>query len=581
MSEATATMAGRPTVRQRVGRGELWAALSGFKREFWSVGLFSLSANAMNLAPSLYMLQVYDRVMVSQSGLTLMFSTMILVLMLGLMGFFEWARSRLLVRVGVRIDERLSPRLFHACFDEQLKQASLNPTQAFSDLTNLRQFLTGNGVFAFFDAPWLPIYLGVLFLLHPLLGWLGVAFAVILTVVAWVSHRLTSSPIRQSLHTGLHVVDHQQANLVNAEVIEALGMLPALHNRWWTRYREHLASQGRIDELTYRLSAATKFLRYTQQSLSLGAGGWLVIHGEISPGAMIAGNILMTRALQPIDLLVNTWKAFVSARTAFDRLALLVETQTLREQGDLVQVPLGGIELANVTAHAPGRAEPILDQVNLKIAAGSLVCVVGPSGSGKSTLARVMLGLWPEISGQINFDGVPLGQWHRTALGRHLGYLPQDVELMAGSLAQNIARFGELDSERVIAAARRADVHELILRFPNGYDTFIGESGHLLSAGQKQRVALARALYGEPTVIVLDEPNANLDDAGEAALVRVLLDLKAQGKTVVLMTHRLDILKVVDRVVVLNHGRVVQDRSAQAFLSERAAIARNPSAPKT
>ena len=581
MSEATATMAGQPTGRQHVGRGELWAALSGFKREFWSVGLFSLSANAMNLAPSLYMLQVYDRVMVSQSGLTLLFSTMILVVMLGLMGFFEWARSRLLVRVGVRIDERLSPRLFHACFDEQLKQASLNPTQAFSDLTNLRQFLTGNGVFAFFDAPWLPIYLAVLFLLHPLLGWLGVTFAVILTVVAWVSHRLTSSPIHKSLHTGLHVVDHQQANLVNAEVIEALGMLPALHKRWWTRYREHMASQGRVDELTHRLSAATKFLRYTQQSLSLGAGGWLVIHGELSPGAMIAGNILMTRALQPIDLLVNTWKAFVSARTAFDRLAHLVETQTLREQGDLVQVPLGCIALSNVTAHAPGRTEPILDQVNLNIAAGSLVCVVGPSGSGKSTLARAMLGLWPDLSGQVHFDGVPLGQWHRTALGRHLGYLPQDVELMAGSLAQNIARFGELDSERVIAAARRADVHELILRFPNGYDTFIGESGHLLSAGQRQRVALARALYGEPTVIVLDEPNANLDDAGEAALVRVLLDLKAQGKTVVLMTHRLDILKVVDRVVVLNHGRVVQDSSAQVFLSQRAAIARAPSTPKT
>lgn len=550
-------------------RRELLSALAGLKREFVAVGLFSLAANALMLAPSLYMLQVFDRVMVSQNGLTLILSTLILVFMLGLMGFSEWARSRLLVRIGVRMDERLNGRLFNASFDAQLTQPKANPAQAFSDLTQVRQFLTGNGVFAFFDVPWMPIYIAVLFLLHPLLGWLGIGFAVLLASVAWFSHRLTSQPMQTALQAGVQVSADQQGKLRNAETIEALGMLPALHGHWWSRYGEHASAQGHIDELTHRMSALTKFLRYTQQSLSLGAGGWLVIHGELTPGAMIAGNILMTRALQPIDLIVNTWKAFVSARTAFDRLAQLLTTQPERPAGRLVQVPMGIVELKNVTATAPNRPTPILDAISLTLPAGTLTCVVGPSGSGKSTLARVILGLWPQVQGEVLLDSAPLTDWDRSVLGPSIGYLPQDVELMDGTLAQNIARFGELDSEQVIAAARRADIHELILRFPKGYDTPAGEAGSLLSAGQRQRVALARALYGDPSLVVLDEPNANLDDAGEAALVAALQDLKARGKTVLVMTHRLNILRAADRVLVMAQGRITQDASLNEFMAQR------------
>lgn len=558
---------------QRTPRRELFAALAGLKREFVAVGLFSLAANALMLAPSLYMLQVFDRVMVSQNGLTLILSTLILVFMLGLMGFSEWARSRLLVRIGVCMDERLNRRLFRASFDNQLAQPKANPAQAFSDLTQVRQFLTGNGVFAFFDVPWMPIYIAVLFLLHPLLGWLGIGFAVLLASVAWFSHRLTSQPMQTALQASVQVSADQQGKLRNAETIEALGMLPALRGHWWSRYGDQASAQGHIDELTHRMSALTKFLRYTQQSLSLGAGGWLVIHGELTPGAMIAGNILMTRALQPIDLIVNTWKAFVSARTAFDRLAQLLTTQPERLTGRLVQVPMGIVELKNVTATATNRPTPILDTISLTLPAGSLTCVVGPSGSGKSTLARVILGLWPQVRGELLLDSAPLADWDRAVLGPSIGYLPQDVELMDGTLAQNIARFGALDSEQdsaqVIAAARQADIHELILRFPKGYDTPAGEAGSLLSAGQRQRVALARALYGDPSLVILDEPNANLDDAGEAALVTALQDLKNRGKTVLIITHRINTLRNADRVLVMAQGRITQDAPLNEFIAQR------------
>jgi len=552
-------------------RRELFAALAGLKREFWTVGLFSLAANALMLAPSLYMLQVFDRVMVSQNGLTLILSTLILVFMLGFMGFAEWARSRLLVRIGVRMDERLNARLFRASFDAQLAQPKANPAQAFNDLTQVRQFLTGNGVFAFFDVPWMPIYLAVLFLLHPLLGAVGLGFALILATVAWFSHRLTAQPMQAALQASVQVSAEQQGKLRNAEAIEALGMLGALRGRWWARYSAQAAVQGHVDELTHRLSALTKFLRYTQQSLSLGVGGWLVIHGELTPGAMIAGNILMTRALQPIDLIVNTWKAFVSARTAFDRLAELITAQPERPAGRWVQVPLGIVELKNVTATAVNRSEPILEAINLTLPAGSVTCVVGPSGSGKSTLARVILGLWPQVDGEVLLDSAPLADWDRSVLGPSIGYLPQDVELMDGTLAQNIARFGEIDSEKVIAAARRADIHDLILRFARGYDTPAGEAGNLLSAGQRQRVALARALYGDPSLVILDEPNANLDDAGEAALVAALQDLKGRVKTVLVMTHRLNILRVADRVLVLKQGRVAYDGTLNEFMAHNMA----------
>jgi len=537
-------------------RDSIFSVFSYMKQELLVVGLFSFVVNLLMLAPSLYMLQVFDRVLVSQNVLTLIASTIILVFLLSVVAFSEWGRSRLLVRIGIRLDQGINRRLFHSSFSAQLDQPQPNPSQSITDLTNIRQFLTGNGVFAFFDLPWLPIYIGVLYLLHPLLGYLAIIFAVIMAAIAWISHRFTSKPMQHALHSWTTVSNDQQGKFRNAETIETLGMFNALQGSWWRRYVEQFQEHGKVERLGRHMGAISKFMRHSKQSLALGAGAWLVIHGELTPGAMIAGNILMTRALQPIDLIVNAWKGYVTARTSHTRLSnLLSEYHEVGHQG-IDQELVGEIELVGLTALAKGREAPILDNLSLHLDAGTVIAVVGPSGSGKTTLARSILGLWPHWQGEVLLDALPIQHWNRIELGHQLGYLPQDVELMNGTLAQNIARFGEVDSEQVIKAATLAGVHEMILRFPQGYDTPVGEGGGILSAGQRQRVALARALYGDPAIIVLDEPNANLDEAGEMALVQAVQQLKSQNRTVILVTHRKSIISVADQLLTLENGRI-------------------------
>ena len=537
-------------------RDELSRTLWDFRYEFMVAGLFSMVANLLMLTPTIYMLQVYDRVMVSQSTGTLVVISFITLFLFGVLTFSEWARSKLLVRSGVRLDEMLSKRLFHASYEAHLNPHITNPTGAFNDLTQLRQFLTGNGIFAFFDAPWAPIYIAVLFMLHPWLGFMAIFFGAVQSVLAWWGNNATKPTQAEASKSQVDVNGYLQSKFRNAEVLEAMGMVPYLFRRWSEKNAKALAQGMNAQAVSGRVVAWSKFVRYTQQSLALGGGALLVIQGELSPGAMIAANVLMTRALAPIDLMVSTWSGFLTAKEAFIRLRTLLEAHPLRDLKLKGIEPKGDLVLSDVVASAPGRAAPIIKTVSALMPAGTVTVVLGASGSGKSTLARVILGIWPASSGSVLLDGQAVDSWDRMELGPHIGYLPQDIELFDGSIAENIARAGRVDSGKVISAAEASGLHHMILRFPKGYDTPMGEAGGLLSGGQRQRIGLARALYGDPALVVLDEPNANLDDEGEAALVRAVNGLKAKGKTVVLISHRPGIIGVADRLLILHEGTV-------------------------
>ncbi|TSE30766.1 Type I secretion system ATP-binding protein PrsD [Tepidimonas thermarum] len=557
-------------------RQTLWA----FRREFYAVGWFSLVANVLMLTPTLYMLQIYDRVLVGRSELTLLAVSVLALVLLGIMAVAEWMRSRVLVRAGMRIDDVLSRRVFQASFDASLSPLDRTQTRALADLTELRQFITGNGIFAFFDLPWVPIYIGVLFLMHPWLGVLAVMFAIVQGGLAWWGHHRALSPTQALQRLQADENRFLQAKLRNAEVVQAMGMLPGLKQRWQQRHEEVLDQHARVQARAHQVTAWSKFIRYCQQSFMLGAGALLAIDGQITPGAMIAANVLASRALAPIDLLVGTWKAFLSARGAYQRLEQLLQRYPAASQALRRLAPQGQLELRAVVATAAGRQQPILHGIDLQCAPGTVTVVMGPSGSGKSTLARVMVGIWPAEHGQILLDNAPLHHWDRDELGPHIGYLPQDIELFDGTIAQNIARMAEPDAAAVVAAARRTGLHETILRFPKGYDTPMGEAGGLLSGGQRQRIALARALYGDPRLVVLDEPNANLDEVGEAALQRALQELKANGRTVVVVSHRPGVLAAADRVVLMRDGRIERQGPRDEVLAQLA-IARQaaPAAP--
>ena len=482
-----------------------------------------------------------------------------------------------MVRAGVRLDDMLSKRLFHASYEAYLNPATDSPSRSFTDLTELRQFLTGNGTLAFFDSPWVPIYIGVLFMLHPWLGVMALVFGALQCVLAWWGSAATLPTQAQASKAQQGASAYLQSKFRNAEVAESMGMVGNLYRRWAARNANAIGKGMRAQEVSGRVLAWSKFVRYTQQSLALGGGALLVIQGELSPGAMIAANVLMTRALAPIDLMVSTWSGFLSARQAFGRLRDLLSAHPPRHAMPVGEVPQGDMSLQDVVACAPGRKDPILRGISAQFPKGSVTVVLGASGSGKSTLARVLLGVWPHSSGEVLLDGKPVGRWGRMELGPHVGYLPQEIELFDGSIAENISRAGPVNSEAVIAAAMASGLHSTILRFPKGYDTPMGEAGGLLSGGQRQRIGLARALYGQPALVVLDEPNANLDEEGEGALLRAVQGLQAQGKTVVLISHRPGVVGVADRLLILREGSVQASGPRDSVLAALAANGRAPS----
>lgn len=530
-------------------------ALGTCRSSFFSAGFFSLFINMLLLMPSIYMLQIYERVLTFNSESTLVMLTLIMVFLFMVMGGLEWVRSQILIVTGARLDRLLGGRVFDSVFMQTLSSGGrVASAQPLGDLLQLRQFLTGPGLFAFFDAPWLPIYIAVMFLFHPAFGVAAIIAAMILLGLAIWNEVATRDDLKEANRHALESSNHTQRNLRNVEVIEAMGMLPRMRERWQQRQNVMLALQSRASRKAGLITAASKTFRTTIQSLVLGLGAFLAIHHDISPGVVFAGSILLGRALQPIDLLINTWRGFLSAREAYARLDALLSVLPSFEPPMPLPAPTGELSLEKLVVTPPGAPGPVIKGISLLVPPGEMLAVIGPSAAGKSTLVRAMLGIYRPNGGTVRLDGAELDQWDREALGQYVGYLPQDVELLDGTISENIARFGAIDADKVVSAAQAAGVHPMILRLPEGYDTQL--IGNILSAGQRQRIGLARALYGEPQVIVLDEPNSNLDQDGDAALAKTLSDLKRAGRTVVVVTHRNNVLTQVDKILFIAEGQI-------------------------
>jgi len=536
---------------------DLRKALSTCKASFLSAGFFSLFINLLLLLPSIYMLQVYDRVLPSNSESTLLMLTLIAVFLYIVMGGLEWVRSQILIVTSTRLDQLLNGRVFDAVFAQALSSGGkVASAQPLSDLLQLRQFLTGPGLFAFFDAPWMPIYITVMFLFHFSFGVVAIISAFFLAGLAIWNEVATRGDLERANREALDASQFTQRNLRNAEVIEAMGMLPRMRSRWQEKQVTLLALQGQASAKSGLITALSKTYRITIQSLMLGLGAYLAIHKEITPGLVIAGSILLGRALAPLDLMISTWRGFLHAREAYQRLGNLLGAVPAREAPMPLPAPEGEISLEKAVVTPAGALAPVLKGISLLMEPGTQVGVIGPSAAGKSTLARTILGLHRPSSGSVRLDGAELDQWDREQLGQYIGYLPQDVELLDGSISENIARFGAIDAGKVVEAAQAAGIHEMILRLPEGYETKIVGQGKMLSAGQQQRLGLARALYGEPQVIILDEPNSNLDQDGESALLKSLANLKRKGCTVLVITHRANVLGQVDKILLLVDGQV-------------------------
>lgn len=540
----------------RAPQNEVAQVLVSFKKAFRNIGVFSAVINMLMLMPAIYMLQLYDSVLTSRNETTLLMLTLIMLGAYIFMGALEYIRSFVLIRVGAQLDMKLNKRVYTAAFEESLRQGDSNAGQALKDLTNLRQFLTGNSLFAFFDAPWFPIYLFVIFMFHPGLGIFALCGTAILIALAYINEKISHKPLAEANSMAVASTNVASNNLRNAEVIEAMGMLPNIQSRWYKLHSRFLNLQAEASEKAGVMTALSKSFTVALQSLMLGLGALLVLENSITPGMMIAGSILLGRAIAPVQLLISVWKQIGSTRSAYERLTQLLEHNPAREAGMALPKPAGIINVESVTAAPPGGKIPVIKGLSFSLNAGEVLGIIGPSGSGKSTLARLLVGVWPAASGKVRLDGADVYLWNKDELGPYIGYLPQDVELFAGTVSENIARFGEIHAEKVILASKRAGVHEMILNMPEGYDTVLGGGGAGLSGGQKQRIGLARAMYDDPSLIVLDEPNSNLDDVGEQALLAALIDLRKRGKTIVLITHRTSILGATSKLLLLQDGMV-------------------------
>jgi ATP-binding cassette subfamily C protein len=547
-------MAAVPGVR----RSELGEALRACRSAFIGVGLMSCMINLLYLTGSIFMLEVYDRVLPSRSVPTLVGLVFLAGGLYVAQGILDLIRGRILVRIGTSLDEALSGRVFETVVRLPLVAGGRNEgLQPLRDLDNIRAFLSSLGPSAFFDLPWLPFYLAICFAFHVLIGATALAGAIILVILTIVTEFMTRKPAREAMGLAARRNDLAAASRRNAEVLTAMGMTGRLTRRWGVANENYLTGNQRTSDVAGGLGAIAKVMRMMLQSAVLGVGAYLVIHQEATAGVIIAGSILSARALAPVDLAIAHWKGFVAARQSWHRLNRLLGSLPAQGAPTRLQAPSRRLSVESVSIVPPGDQKVIVQDVSFALEAGNGLGIIGPSGSGKSSLVRALVGVWQPVRGKVRVDGAALDQWSSEVLGRHVGYLPQDVELFAGSVAQNICRFDpDAIAENIIGAAKEAGVHEMIVKMSEGYETQVGEQGVSLSAGQAQRVALARALYGEPFLIVLDEPNSNLDTEGDEALTRAVRAARERGAIVVVVAHRPIGIEAVDMLLVLKDGRM-------------------------
>jgi ATP-binding cassette subfamily C protein len=541
-----------------VRRSELGDALHACRGAFIGVAVMSCMINLLYLTGSIFMLEVYDRVLPSRSVPTLVGLVILAAGLYIAQGVLDLIRGRVLIRIGTSLDEALNARVLDTVVRLPLTAGSRNEgLQPLRDLDNVRAFLSGMGPGAFFDLPWLPFYLAICFAFHVMIGLTALIGAIILVTLTVVTEYMSRMPARQAMGLAARRNDLAATSRRNAEVLVAMGMSGRLTRRWSEANQNYLSGNQRASDVAGGLGAIAKVMRMTLQSAVLAVGAYLVIHQEATAGIIIAGSILSARALAPVDLAIAHWKSFVLARESWHRLNRLLDQLPAQASQTKLHDPSKTLSVEGVSIVPPGDQRLIVQDVSFALQAGNGLGVIGPSGSGKSSLVRALVGVWQPVRGKVRLDGAALDQWSSDVLGRHVGYLPQDVELFAGSVAQNICRFDpEASSETIIAAAKEAGVHEMIIKMRDGYDTQIGEQGTALSAGQAQRVALARALFADPFLIVLDEPNSNLDTEGDEALTRAVRAARERGAIVVVVAHRPIGIEAVDQLLVLRDGRM-------------------------
>jgi len=536
---------------------ELREAITGLQPFFKQAAWFSFFSSLLILMPSIYMLEVYERVVNSRSHTTLAMLTVLVIASFILMELLEWVRSEVMHNAAMALDRRLSKRICLAIFEANLKKMAGGSIQPMNDFRTLRDFLCAPVLTALMEAPVSLIFLVLIFAISPVLGWSAVLAAIVQTFVGWLNERSTQPPLLAANRSAVAAQQYVDGSLRNAQVIESMGMLRNIHRRWMEKQRDFLKLQAMASDNAGFYQAVSKFLQNTVSSMLLGLGAWLLLRNELNGGAayMIVGSILGGRVLAPLVQIVAQWQTVVNARDGYNRLETLLAMLPVKPESMSLPAPRGQVLVENVLAGAPGAQAAILKGVGFALNPGDVLAVVGPSASGKTTLARLLVGLWPAMNGKVRLDGADVYTWDKLELGPHLGYLPQNVELFEGTVAENIARFGEVDVGKVEAAARAVGLHEFILELPEGYDSPVGPDGTMLSGGQRQRVALARAIYGGPAFVVLDEPNSSLDEVGDAALANAIGKLKQEGTTFVVITHRTSVLSVADKMLVLRDGQ--------------------------